>query len=249
MTKDLRYDRVIRATGFRFDSGIFAGGARPELVINDRFPAQSSAWESRNVPDLHFAGTLTQVRDFKKSTSGFIHGFRYCVRALHRILEQRHHGVPWPRTTVGADPAALTDAVLARVNRTSALWQQFGFLADVLVVAGDSADHHEEVPVDYVHDTDFAAGADCFLVTLEYGPDHDKVDPFDITVRRVRQNDADGAHDAAYLHPVLRHYRGRELLGEHHVAENLENDWTGEAAHREPLRAFFTRQLSAVSVG
>jgi len=249
VTKDLYYDRVIRATGFRFDHSVFAGGARPELVINDRFPAQSSAWESRNVPDLHFAGTLMQARDFKKSTSGFIHGFRYCVRALHRILEQRHHGVAWPRVTVGADPAALTDAVLARVNRTSALWQEFGFLGDVLVLEGDAAAYHEEVPVDLVHETDFAAGADFFLITLEYGPDHDKVDPFDITVRRVRQNDARGAHDAAYLHPVLRHYRGHSLLGEHHVAENLENDWTSEAAHRAPLREFFARQLSAVGVG
>jgi thioredoxin reductase len=247
VTKDLRYDRVIRATGFRFDTSIFADSARPALVVNDRFPAQNSAWESRNVPDLHFAGTLMQVRDFRKSTSGFIHGFRYCVRALHRILERRHHGVAWPSRPVGADPAALTEAVIARVNRTSALWQQFGFLGDVLVLDGSAATYHEEVPVAYVHDTGFAA--DCFVITLEYGPDHDKVDPFDITIRRVRQNNADQAHDAAYLHPVLRRYRGGELLAEHHVAENLENDWTGEVAHREPLRAFFTRQLSPVSVG
>jgi hypothetical protein len=190
-----------------------------------------------------------QVRDFKKSTSGFIHGFRYCVLALHRVLEQRHHGVAWPSTTVGADPASLTAAVLDRANRTSALWQEFGFLADVLVLAGDSAAYHEEVPVDYVHDTDFAAGADCFLLTLEYGPDHDKVDPFDITVRRVRQNNAEEAHDAAYLHPVVRHYRDGTLLGEHHVAENLENDWTSEAAHRTPLRQFFAAQLAGVAVG
>lgn len=249
VTKDIRYDRVIRATGFRFDHSIFVDGARPELVTNNRFPAQNAAWESRNVPDLHFAGTLMQVRDFKKSTSGFIHGFRYCVRALHHILEQRHHGMAWPRTTIGTDPAALTDAVLARVNRTSALWQQFGYLADVVVLEGDAAAYHEEVPVDYVHDTDFAAGADCFLVTLEYGPDHDKVDPFDITVRRVRQNNTEDAHDAAYLHPVLRHYRGHELLGEHHVAENLENDWTSEAFHRAPLRDFFARQVSGLAVG
>jgi len=244
VTRDLRYDRVLRATGFRFDDSIFAEDCRPEMVINGRFPAQSSAWESPNVPDLHFAGTVMQVRDFKKSTSGFIHGFRYCVRALHRILEQRHHGVAWPATEVSADPAALTDAVLARVNRTSALWQQFGHLCDLLVRSGNGVAYHEELPVDFVHDTDFGAGADCFAVTLEYGPDHDKVDPFDITVRRVRQNDAADAHDAAYLHPVLRHYRGGTLLGEHHVAENLENDWTGESAHREPLRAFFERQLA-----
>lgn len=249
VTKDIYYDRVIRATGFRFDDEIFAEGARPEMVINDRFPAQTAAWESRNVPDLYFAGTVMQVRDFKKSTSGFIHGFRYNVRALHRILESRHHGVPWPSTTVAADPGALADAVLARVNRTSALWQQFGFVADALVLDGDSAAYHEEVPVDYVHDTEFAAGRDCLLVTLEYGPDHDKIDPFDITVRRVRQNDARAAHDAAYLHPVVRHYRGARLLGEHHVAENLENEWTSEAAHRAPLCDFVARQLSGVVVG
>ena len=51
-----------------------------------------------NVPDLYFAGTLMQVRDFKKSTSGFIHGFRYGVRALHRMLERKYHGVEWPHT-------------------------------------------------------------------------------------------------------------------------------------------------------
>jgi len=249
VTKELRYDRVIRATGFRFDHSIFTGSARPALVINDRFPSQSSAWESRNVPDLHFAGTLMQVRDFRKSTSGFIHGFRYCVRALHRILEQRHHGVAWPRVTIGADPATLTDAVLDRVNRTSALWQEFGFLGDVIVLAGDSATHHEEMPVDFVHDAKFAGDADFFVITLEYGPDHDKVDPFDITVRRVAQDNPGRAHDAAYLHPVVRHFRAGALLGVHHVAENLENDWTNEVAHREPLRDFFARQLSALTVG
>jgi thioredoxin reductase len=244
VTRDLRYDRVIRATGFRFDSEVFAEGTRPELVINDRFPAQTSAWESRNVPGLHFAGTVMQVRDFNESTSGFIHGFRYCVRALHRILEQRHHGVPWPRTHVGADSAALTDAVLARMNRSSALWQQFGYLGDVVVMAGDCAAYFEEVPVAYVHDVDLAAGADFVVITLEYGPDHDKVDPFDITVHRVRQNSTDDTPDAAYLHPVLRHFRAGAMLGVHHVAENLESDWTSETVHRAPLRAFFARQLA-----
>jgi len=47
-----------------------------------------------NVPGLYFAGTLSQQRDFKKSTSGFIHGFRYGVRALHKILERRTRTTP-----------------------------------------------------------------------------------------------------------------------------------------------------------
>ena len=33
------------------------------------------------------------------------------------------------------------------------------------------------------------------------------------------------------------------LVAEHHVTENLENEWTSEAVHRAPLQPFFARQL------
>jgi thioredoxin reductase len=241
VVKEIPYDRVIACTGFRFDTSIFGDGSTPELIINDRFPAQTSEWESTNVPGLYFAGTLMQVRDFKKSTSGFIHGFRYTVRALHRILERKNHGIDWPHVTYPADAHALTDAVVKRVNRSSALWQQFGMLGDVIVLGGEQAAYYEEVPVDYAHDSAFAD--EYLTITLEYGPDHDKVDPFDITVRRIAQDNAEQAHDAAYLHPVVRHFQRGTVLAEHHVAENLENDWTGEEAHRKPLTEFLTERL------
>jgi thioredoxin reductase len=104
--RNLRYDRVIVCTGFRFDSSIFADECKPELTIRDRFPAQTSEWESTNVPDLYFAGTLMQVRDYKKSTGGFIHGFRYSVRALHRMLEKKYHRQHWPHRALPAEPHA-----------------------------------------------------------------------------------------------------------------------------------------------
>jgi len=242
VVKELRYDRVIACTGFRFDGSVFADNSRPRLVINDRFPELTSAYESVNVAGLYFAGTLTQQLDFKKSTSGFIHGFRYGTRALHRILEQRGHDRPWPSHDLPAVEGELAAAVVERVNRTSALWQQFGVLADVLVVddAAGSASYYEEVPVGYVHDGLVAPGdTDVFVVTLEYGPDHDKVDPFDISVRRVAQDVVGTAHDAAYLHPVIRHYRRGALRATHHMAENLENEWTSTGVHVEPLSAFF----------
>jgi thioredoxin reductase len=246
--KKLHYDRVIVCTGFRFDASIFDPECRPELVINDRFAALSPAYESVNVPDLYFAGTLMQQRDFKKSTGGFIHGFRYAVRALSRILDERHHNRPWPYLSLNPDPAALADAVVARVNRTSALWQQFGVLGDVLVTApGAQARYHEEVPVDYAHGSPITEQGDYFIITLEYGPDHDKVDPFDITVRRVAQNSVEEAFDAAYLHPVIRHYRGGELLGTHHMAENLENQWDHPEVHHAALARFFARELDLLS--
>jgi thioredoxin reductase len=243
--KDYRYDRVIVCTGFRFDASIFDEGCRPELVHNNRFPAQTSAWESTNVADLYFSGTLMQTRDFKKCTSGFIHGFRYGVRALHRIFEKRYHDQPWPSRRLAAEPSALMETVIERINRTSALWQLFGFMADVIVIApdGKSARYCEEVPVDYAHDSDFDGGQSYFTITLEYGPDHDQHDPFDLSVGRIAQSEVEHSDEGRYLHPVVRHYRARELVAAHHVTENLENEWTGHATHREPLRKFFSRQL------
>ncbi|MCP2244364.1 NAD(P)-binding domain-containing protein [Lentzea aerocolonigenes] len=238
--KEIRYDRVILATGFRFDASIFAADCRPELTINSRFPHLTSAWESVNVPGLFFAGTITQSRDFKKSTSGFIHGFRYGVRALHRILEQRCHGVDWPSRDVA--PEAVADAIIERVNRTSALWQLFAFMADAVLIAHDgTARYVEEVPVAHLHEAvargEFGDVESYLAVTLEYGADHDKVNPFDITAGRTSQQDTSGL-DGRYLHPVIRRFRAGELVGEHHLTENLENEWDSEQVHKAPLRAF-----------
>jgi thioredoxin reductase len=244
VTKDIRYDRVISCTGFRFDASLFTERCRPALTINDRFPDQTDTWESVNVPGLHFAGTLTQMRDFKKTTSGFIHGFRYNTRALHRILARRYEGEEWPHGTLTADPEALTDALLARANRSSALWQQFGFLCDLVALDGGTARHYQEVPVAHLPGSGLAP-AEAVTLTLEYGPDHDRVDPFDIEQGRIRQDDAGRAVDSRYLHPVVRHWRAGRVAGEHHVAENLENDWTSPVVHREPLRAFLTAALAA----
>jgi thioredoxin reductase len=242
--KDMRYDRVIVCTGFKFDASIFAGGCRPKLVHDDRFPEQTAEFESTNVPDLYFAGTLMQARDWKRSTSGFIHGFRYAVRALHHMLERKYEGNAWPHRDVAVDPDALMEAVLGRVNRSSALWQQFAFLCDVIAVPREGgARYCEELPLDYVRKTELGNGESYFTISLEYGPEHDAHDPFDVNVARIAQDETMRSDEGHYLHPVVRHFRRGQLAATHHVTENLENDWTSEATHREPLRAFFAREL------
>jgi thioredoxin reductase len=216
----LTYDRVITCTGFRMDTSIFDDDCRPRLTINDRLPALTPEWESVNVPGLHFAGTLTQSRDFKKHTSAFIHGFRYGVRALTRMFDARYHGTPWPSRVV-AEPER---AVLARLNRASGLFQQFGFLCDVITPDGR---YFEEMPLDYV------PFDDCFTVSLEYGSGHDEIDPFDVAAGR--EWEADPAHDDRYLHPVIRRRRGGEVVATCRLPEDIYNEWKDD----ERLRAFF----------
>ena len=137
--QELRYDRVLICTGFRFDDSIFGADCTPKLGASGRLPAQTSAWESVNVPDLYFTGFLMADRDFKKASSSFIHGFRYNIRALVRILDCRHHGGNWPSRRLDAHPEALARSILERLNHTSALWQQFGFLTDVICRRGREA--------------------------------------------------------------------------------------------------------------
>jgi thioredoxin reductase len=221
----LAYDRVITCTGFRMDASIFGDGCRPELTIKDRFPALTPEWESVNVPGLYFAGTLTQSRDFKKYTSAFIHGFRYGIRAQVRMLQRKYDGVEWPHRTVAPDDQA--DAILARINRTSALFQQFGFLCDVITPDGR---YFEEMPLDYV------PFGDCATISLEYGAGHDAIDPFD--VEAGREWEADTSHDDRYLHPVIRHRRNGQVVATCRLPEDICNDWTDDKIYREPLRAF-----------
>ncbi|MCG8419602.1 MAG: NAD(P)-binding domain-containing protein [Proteobacteria bacterium] len=245
--KDIEYDSVITCTGFRFDSSLFDDSCLPATTIKGRLPDQTCEWESTNVPDLYFAGTLMQMRDYRQSTSGFIHGFRYCVRSLYNMLETKYHGRAWPAKPLAREPAAVMDEVIGRVNRTSALWQEFAFLCDLIAVSDDGVHYYEELPLDYVHER-FARGvASYFVVTLEYGPHHDQFDPFDVTVRRVNQTGTDSAGDSQYLHPVVRHFENGRLLAEHHVTENLENEWD-RPFHREALTEFFTRELGEQSM-
>jgi thioredoxin reductase len=246
-TVQLTYDRVITCTGFRMDTSIFDPSCRPALAIDDRFPALTSQWESVDVPGLFFAGTLTQSRDFKKYSSAFIKGFRYSIRALHRMLDRRYEGVDWPHRELPAEPDTLADAVLARVNRTSGLWQQYSFLCDLIELPpGGTARYYEEVPVDHVLDGGFGTVSRFVTVTLEYGAGHDTIDPFDVDVGR--EWEADPTNDIRYLHPVIRHYRDGRLVSTLALPEQVENDWSGDAEYRAPLRAHLVGVTTAASV-
>lgn len=54
------------------------------------------------------------------------------MRAVHRLLEQRHHGVAWPSTEHPI--SQLTSSIVRRVNEASGLYQMFGVLADVVLL-------------------------------------------------------------------------------------------------------------------
>lgn len=231
-TEVLHYDRVILAAGFRFDNSLFDDPCRPRLAINDRFPEQTAGWESINIQDLYFAGTLMQMRDYKRCTSSFIHGFRYCIRALAHLLNYKYYERPWPSQTLAYEREQLLKYVIGRVNRTSALWQQFGFMCDLIVVEGERVAYYEDVPAELAQSTIFGGGRERYIITLEFG----KVEG---NLFNVERNPTPShARKSTFLHPIVRHFKEGNLADEIHLLEDLHADWSKEV-HRQPLREFF----------
>ncbi|SRR5216683_558580 len=235
----LEYESVIRCTGFRMDTTAFDPACRPEMTRDGRIPALRPDWQSANVDDLYFAGTIAQDRDCRHASSPFIDGFRYNLRTLTTLLRERYDGVPLAYEMVPADPQRLTSLVLDRVNWSSALWTQFEYLCDVLLLdeATGQVRHYADLPEDYAVSR-FHDAAHYYTVALRWGR-QDYPDVFAIG----RHPAPDRAVESAFIHPVIRRYRGTELVAEQHLLEDLLAEWRRPARHVAPLLDFFAAGL------
>nr|VFJ94777.1 MAG: Pyridine nucleotide-disulphide oxidoreductase [Candidatus Kentron sp. LFY] len=235
----IRYHKVICCAGFVMDSTIFGPDCCPETVLNGKYPALHPDFQSKNQPGLYFVGTLTHSLDYRKSTSGFIHGFRYNTDALVNILLHDYHNRSLRHVDLDATPRALTEHLLKRVNTVSSLWQQPGFLADFYLPRAKRAECYDTLPLTY--------GLKAFeqeavvSVTFEYG--HDDVEG-DIFARgRIARTNQEEAEKSEFLHPILRLYRNGEMLEEYHVIEDLEAIWTWEE-HGKGIEDFWERVIN-----
>ena len=234
-------DRLIACTGFQFDDSIFDPvTCALEISPCGGFALMNCCWEATRVPDLYFAGALMHVRDYRKSFSGFIHGFRYNVRFLHRLLEKKYEGQPLEFQTFEFSSAAVVGAIIHRVMSCSSLFQQPEFLCDVLLL--DTTERrvicYYDVPRDYVQEGEEFVDKPRLIVTMEYGDLAKEADPFNIF-----RFHTDGSR-SAFIHPVIRFCDRYQNVREYHIPEDLENQWDREFYTR-PLAEFIAEIIQA----
>lgn len=207
-------DHVIYATGFKYaDPMMFADDIAPKMCAKDKYPDMSSSWETS--PDLFYIGAAMASRD-KKTTSGLIHGFRYCVRSAFNIIQNRYHARPFPGDRFELknedDLQALGTHLIKRFSTTSALYQLFGFMSDVLVIENGVAEMFYELPAEYViKDSEFSKKT-VIVLTLELGFEKFE-NGFKDTLNFIRLNDSQERPGCvSYLHPVFRLYEKGQFI-------------------------------------
>ena len=130
-TRDLEYyDEIIYCTGWKFDNKIF--NFEVNTTLNKKFPEIDFKYESINNTNLFFIGSLMHSLDFKKSSGGFIHGFRYLIK----LFTQINFKMPFKIHKFKFDGTLncythLADHMFKRINFASSIYQMYGVLKDV----------------------------------------------------------------------------------------------------------------------
>ncbi|KAK9399976.1 FAD-dependent oxidoreductase domain-containing protein 2-like [Crotalus adamanteus] len=281
------YDRAIRCLGWKFDFSIFnkqlfqpvprderelkseCQGSRVKSVglmhgkgSKKKYPLIKPSYEAKATRGLFLLGTASHSVDFRKSAGGFIHGFRYTARAVHRLLEVRHHKVPWPASSYPV--VQLTNAIVRRVNEASGLYQMFSVLADIILLKENATkfEYLEEYPIGVLQDLEWRTGRKIqdglFVIMMEYGKNFSGPDK-DVFYYNRAVGEPEHAWQSNFLHPVIYYYK--QLPTErkmrlcppdwplprpdaiHHIVEDFLTDWTAPNAHVLPLRRFLENCL------
>ncbi|XP_044038354.1 FAD-dependent oxidoreductase domain-containing protein 2 isoform X2 [Siniperca chuatsi] len=248
------YDRVIRCLGFKFNFSIFDSSTCPPNSENakGRLPGVTAWYEGKNTPGLFVLGTAGHSRDYRSSAGGFIHGFRYTARAVHRVLEQRYHSKLWPSTKLLT--TQLQSWILKRVGEASGPYQMFEVLGDVILLRGSHCEYVEEFPLQALPQFSSLSGHEVsnhglVVLVMQYGKQN-----IDYLGPSRAETDWTKAWNSNFLHPVLYYYDTLPTEEEmklrpygwalprpkaiHHFVEDFLAEWESPISHIQPLRRF-----------
>ncbi|XP_028311711.1 FAD-dependent oxidoreductase domain-containing protein 2 [Gouania willdenowi] len=253
------YDRVIRCLGFRFNFSIFESSACPPVSDNakGRLPGVTAWYEGKDTAALFVLGTAAHSRDYRSSAGGFVHGFRYLVQAVHRVLEYRYHSNLWPSTKLST--TQLQSWILKRLGEASGPYQMFGVIGDVVLLQGSHCEYIEEFLLQALPQFSSLSGHKVsehglIVIVMQYGKKK-----IDYLGHNRAETDWTKAWRSNFLHPVLYYYdslpteENMKLRPDgwplprpkaiHHIVEDFLTEWEGPLSHIQPLRHFLEHCL------
>ena len=231
-----KYDYIISCAGFKFDDSIFHTSIKPKIYNN--VPELKCDFSSVNVPNLYFIGVLMQHTDYKKSSGAFIHGFRYYIRSLFRILEYENHDKLWPSKKLN-NLDQLKNFIFERINNSSGMYQNFGYLCDVIKINSNSFTYYYELPIKYISKFKEINNQDYITIILNYGGNL-KHNFF----KNIITVDTKESHNSKFLHPIITYYNNHKKTEILHILEDVNTEWYDFNKHKLPLIQFLNRNIN-----
>lgn len=216
------YDFIIRCTGWTWvEESLFAPEVTPDTKANGKYPLMNTTWGSKNISNMYFIGGAMQGND-RKSASGFIHGFRYNIRTLYHLLDEKYDSLPYPVEHFKPfDWEMFLTSLYDRLSVSPALFQLYGTLGDLLVFSKDKSEAtlRKELPVNYMKNV-IPEDQHALVITLEFGFHHYSGSSLEL----LGPSDPNDTKRAAFLHPVIRHYYYGKME-EFHFGDSLLARW------------------------
>lgn len=228
------YDHLILCTGWTFDTSIFELDL--QLTPNRKYPAITGKYESVNNRNLFFIGSLMHSRDYKKSSGGFIHGFRYLIEYFfHLNYDGKLMITKFRKDKINT----LVEHILYRLNYSSSLYQMFGQIIDTFIINKGQQEitYIENVSYPFLESKTSNENLTYFTISLEYSNEPPETD----TIKLLeRQSSIGNECKSTLIHPVLRIYKDlpsytKGLLDEIHFDEDLFANFTDVYRYEEKL--------------
>jgi thioredoxin reductase len=219
------FDFIIYCTGWKFNTSVFDFPVN--TARNEKYPHISEKYESSNNPGLFFIGSLMHSHDFKMSSGGFIHGFRYLIKYFYQL----HYSKKFSVCTL-KDETLLTSHIVKRINTNSGLYQMYGQMCDIIWYnkKEDSFLYYENMTTMSLDSELFPNGDYVYyILTFEYGGLITNIPQLGEKVSRPGKECF-----STLLHPVMRIYDGKKtFIDEVHFDEDLLANFTNTAKYND----------------
>lgn len=194
---DLKYfDEIIYCTGWKFNLNIFT--FKLNMNNENKYPVINYKYESVNNSNLFFIGSLMHSLDYKKSSGGFIHGFRYLIKFFFNI-NFANNNTNFKIDNLYCSCAELTQQIYHRINYSSSLYQMFNVLGDCFYLNKNTNNvkYIQDISYDYIiNNIEKNIHLFCFL-KLTYGEQH---------IYDIRKLNEFNKYNPTFLHPEILIY-------------------------------------------
>jgi hypothetical protein len=219
------FDSVILCTGWKFDSSIFEF----ELEMKEKYPKINGKFESSSYKNLFFIGSLMHSKDYKKSSGGFIHGFRYLIEYFFHI---NYDGKLKVNKFSSDSLENLAKHMLYKINISSPMYQMFGYMMDLIVYnpAKKEFTYINDIHREFLSTKAPDETLTYFTLSLEYSTAENhwwlesRKTVRDISMLGVKVSSLGKESRSTLIHPVLRAFKDRPnktMIDEIHFDEEL----------------------------